>query len=65
MVGLEGRDAFRRAEDRPAERLVGKGKLLHQVEDHVLRRVQRRGDLLQDHVALAGKLVRVEARLRG
>ena len=66
-IGLEMRrfeslDAVHRAEDRPPGRLVGKRGCLHQVEHHVLRRVLRRGDLLEDHVALAGKLGAVEAR---
>ena len=58
MGGLESLDALRRAEDRPPRRLVGKGRGLHQVEHHVLGRILGRGDLLQDHVALAGKLGR-------
>ena len=59
---LKPLDALRRAEDRPADRLVGKGRLLHEVEDDVLGRIHGGGDLLQDHVALAGKLGAIEAR---
>ncbi len=52
------------AEDRPADRLIGEGRLLHQVEGDVVRRVHGRGDLLQDHVALAAKLGAVETRAK-
>ncbi len=62
MGALEAAHALGRAEDRTADRLVGKRRLLHQVEGDVLRRVQGRGDLLQDHVALARKLATIEAR---
>jgi hypothetical protein len=62
MGGLESLDALRGAEDRPPRRLIGKGSGLREVEYHVLRRILGRGDLLQDHVALAGKLGMVEAR---
>ena len=62
MGRFESLDAVHRAEDRPPGGLVGKRGCLHQVEHHVLRRVLCRGDLLKDHVALAGKLGAVEAR---
>ena len=62
MGALEAAHALHRAEDRTADRLVGKGRLLHQVEGDVLGRIHGRGDLLQDHVALAGKLAAIEAR---
>ena len=62
MSRLEALDAIHRAEDRPPGGLVGKGRGLHQVEHHVLGQILRRGDLLEDHVALAGKLGAVEAR---
>ncbi len=62
MGALEAAHAFHRAEDRPADGLVGEGRLLHQVESDVLGRVHGGRDLLQDHVALAGKLGAIEAR---
>ena len=62
IADLKPLTLFDRAEDRPPGGLVGKRGCLHQVEHHVLRRVLRRGDLLEDHVALAGKLGAVEAR---
>ena len=61
MCRLECLDAAGRAQDRPPGGLVGKRGCLHQVEHHVLRRVLRRGNLLEDNVALAGKLGAVEA----
>ena len=61
-MALKPLHAFRGAEDRPAGRLVGKCHFLHEVEDHVLGRIERGRDLLQDHVALAGKLGAIEAR---
>src|SRR6476646_2846174 len=62
MGGLESLDALRGAEDRPPRRLIGKGSGLREVEYHVLRRILGRGDLVEEHVALAGKLGPVEAR---
>ena len=56
--------ALGRAEDRPSHRLVGEGRLLHQVEHDVLGRIHGGGDLLEDHVALARELGAVEARAR-
>ncbi len=65
MGALEAAHALGRAEDRPPHRLVGEGRLLHQVEHDVLGRIHGGGDLLQDHVALAGELGAVEARAQG
>ena len=62
MGGLEAPHAAGSAEDRPPGRLVGKRRGLNQVEYHVLRRILRRCDLLEDHVALARKLSAVKAR---
>ena len=46
MGALEAAHALHRAEDRTADRLVGKGRFLHQVEGDVLGQIQSRGDLL-------------------
>ena len=54
--------ALCRAEDRPAEGLIGIGRLLKEVEGDIVGQIHRRGDLLQDHVALAGELGLVETR---
>ena len=62
MGALEHAHAVPRAENRASHRLVGESRLLHQVEHDVLRRIHRRGDLLEDHVALARQLGAVKAR---
>ncbi len=62
MGALEAAHAVGGAEDRSADRLVGKRRFLHEVEHDVLGRIHGRCDLLQDHVALAGKLAPIEAR---
>jgi hypothetical protein len=62
MDALEAAYALGRTEDRPPHGLIGEGCLLHEVEHHVIGRIHRCRDLLQDHVALAGKLGAVEAR---
>src|SRR5688572_4776245 len=64
MRGAKRLHAFRRAEDRPSQGLVGKSELLGEVEDHVLRRIEGGSDLLQDHVALARQLHVVECRCK-
>ena len=51
-------DALGGAEDGPADRLVGKGRVLQQVVGDLVRAVAGGGDLLQDHLALALELVR-------
>ena len=52
-----------RAEDRPADGLAVIGGLGEAVEHHIVGRVVRRTDLLQDHVLLALQLVPVDQRL--
>ena len=54
---------IRRAQHRPAERLVGQRGLLELVEDQVVGRVERLADLLQDDAALALQLVGIEHRV--
>jgi hypothetical protein len=62
MGALEAAYALGGAEDGSPNRLSGKGRLLEEVEGDVLGRIKRGRDLLQDQVALAGKLGFVEAR---
>ena len=51
------------AENRAAERLIGKGDLLQMLENQVVGRVGDGADLLNDDVLLAQQLVAVEGRL--
>ncbi|QTK79369.1 hypothetical protein AT6N2_C1661 [Agrobacterium tumefaciens] len=53
-----------RAEDRAADRLVAIGDAGEIVEDHVVRRVGRSADFLEDDVFLALQFVFVEQRFR-
>ncbi len=57
------RHGLGRPQDRAAERLAGIGGLLEQVEHQVVRRVLDHADLLQDDLALALQLVRLEGRV--
>ena len=54
---------FGGAEDRAAERLVGKGELLQMLEDEIVGRIGNGADLLHDHILLAHELLAVERRL--
>jgi hypothetical protein len=55
-------DARLLAEDRAAERLIGKGCRPEIVEDDVARRIERFAELLEDHVLLALELRAAEVR---
>ena len=59
-IAVEGRNAFRRSENGPAERLLGKGSGVEQIEDEIVRRVLDGADLLQDDALFAFKLVAIE-----
>src|SRR5690606_7525821 len=61
-LGREGAHGVGRAENRAADRLVGKSSFLKEIENDVVGRVVGRADLLQDHALLARELVRVEGR---
>src|ERR1700689_4586160 len=50
---------FRRAQNRTAERLVGKGHDLQMLENEIVRRIGDRADLLDDDVLLANELFAV------
>ncbi len=63
LLRREGNDGLRRAEDRPAERLVAIGGLGEPVEDHVVGRVVGGVDLLQDDLLLALELFFLEGGL--
>ena len=63
IVAADRLDRSRRAQHRPAERLAGQRGLLELVEDHVVGRVERLADLLQDDAALALQLVGIEYRI--
>ena len=52
----------RRAQDRPAQRLAVEGRGLGQFEHQVVGRVGRLGDLLADHLLLAGEVAGVQGR---
>ena len=64
VIAREGTDTLGRAEDGAAHRLIGVGDFLQPVEDHVIGRVQRLPDLLQDHAALDLYFPRVEHRVQ-
>ena len=64
LARREALDRFRRAEDRPAERLAEIGDLGKLVEHHVVGRVVGGADLLQDDVLFAAQLFLVEGRFR-
>ena len=63
IVAADRLDGVGRAQHRPAERLAGQRGLLELVEDHVVGRVERLADLLQDDAALALQLVGIEHRV--
>ena len=54
---VEGPDALPRAQNRPADRLVGPGGRGDKIEHEVVRRVFDRPDLLDDDVLLAFELL--------
>ena len=56
-IAREAPDTVRRPQDRSAERLIGVGGLLEQVEDQVVGGVVDLGDLLNHDVAFALELV--------
>ncbi len=58
-----GDHALGGAENGTAERMLGPCPPLQQVEDQIVGRVVRGGDLLQDHVALALQLLPIEHRI--
>jgi hypothetical protein len=60
--GREGAHRLRGAENRAADRLIGKGALLKQVEDDVVGRIVGGADLLQHHALFADKFGRIELR---
>ena len=62
-VGMEAAHGFGGAEDGAADRLVGIGDALEQVEDVIVRIVARRADLLDDDLLLARQLALVEHRI--
>jgi hypothetical protein len=64
LAGGEGLNGVRRAEDRAADGLVAIGDTGEIVEDHVVGRIGRRADFLQDDVFLPLQLVFVEQRFR-
>ena len=59
---VERAHRFRRAQDRAAERLVGKGDDLQVLENEIVRRVGDGADFLNDDILLANKLFTVEGR---
>ncbi len=60
IVGLEAGHALARAEDGPADRLVGERLFLQIIEHEIARIVLRGADLLHDHILLALELGRIE-----
>src|SRR5215467_7996155 len=62
IVSAEACDALGRAKDRPANRLIWKGCVLEELVGDLVRAVARGGDLLQDHLPLALKLILGVAR---
>nr|WP_272214337.1 hypothetical protein [Marinicella sp. W31]MDC2877726.1 hypothetical protein [Marinicella sp. W31] len=62
IVGREAHHSFRCAEDRPANHLVVIGSACEIVENHVIRDVAGRADLLQDDVFLACEFLFIEGR---
>ena len=54
---------LRRAENRAADRLLGKREFLQALEHQIVRSVFRGADLLHDHVLLAPQFLRIESRL--
>ena len=63
-VGRERADRLRRAENRPADRLVGESTRLEQVEHEVIRRVVGGANLLKDDALLACELLGIESGIR-
>ena len=63
IVAADRLDRGRGAQHRTAERLARECGLLELVEDHVVGRVERLADLLQDDAALALQLVGIEHRV--
>ena len=61
LPAREGAHRLRRAQHRAAKCLFVKGRFAEAIEDHVVRRVVRGADLLQDDMLLALKLGRVKA----
>ena len=59
----EAAHQFGRAQHRAADRLVGIGGGLEMIEDDVVGRVDRLGDLLHHHFLLARQLIGVERRV--
>ncbi len=64
LVRRERQHGVGRAEDRAADRLVGKGGFGELVEDHIIGRVVGRADFLQDDVFFALQFFVVEGRFR-
>ena len=64
ILAREMADPFGRTQDRAAHGLVGIGRLLQPVKDHVVGCVQRLADFLQDDAALDLDLARVENRVQ-
>ena len=63
VAGRETLDRLNRAEDRAADRLIGIGGLLEQIEDVVVGIVARGADFLDDHLLLAIELGLLEQRV--
>ncbi len=59
----EIRYPFRRPKDGAPERLPRIGLFLQPVKDHIIRRIQRLTDLLEDHAALHLDLIWVQHRI--
>jgi len=60
---VEGHDALPRAENRPADWLIGPSGRGEKIEHQVIRRVFDRPDLLEDHILFPFELFQVECAI--